>query len=175
MDRNVSALSICALALAAATSCSGPARAQLPTPGGDIRSQFDAVSRKLLEMAKDFPAEKYDYRPTKEVRSFGEVIVHVTSGNAFAARAAKSDQVNWKDWSELDVKNYPGKAAIVAALEKSIADANAALKATPDERFTKTLYPWLSVIEHAGEHYGQLVVYYRANGLVPPASRQPAK
>jgi hypothetical protein len=45
------------------------------------------------------------------------------------------------------------------------------LKATPEDRFTKTVEPWLDVIEHAGEHYGQLVVYYRNNALVPPESR----
>jgi hypothetical protein len=48
------------------------------------------------------------------------------------------------------------------------------MKATPDDRFAKTVQPWLAVIEHAGEHYGQLVVYYRNNGMVPPESRQTA-
>jgi hypothetical protein len=56
-------------------------------------------------------------------------------------------------------------------MKKSIADATATLKATPEDRFAKTLSPWMSVIEHAAEHYGQLVVYYRNNGLVPPESR----
>ena len=43
--------------------------------------------------------------------------------------------------------------------------------ATPASRYNETVQPWLSVIEHSGEHYGQLVVYYRINGLVPPESR----
>ena len=33
-------------------------------------------------------------------------------------------------------------------------------------------YTWLFAIEHGGEHYGQIVVYYRANNLVPPDSRR---
>jgi hypothetical protein len=45
------------------------------------------------------------------------------------------------------------------------------LKGIPDDRFKETLAPWLSVIEHSAEHYGLLVAYYRANGLVPPESR----
>jgi hypothetical protein len=32
----------------------------------------------------------------------------------------------------------------------------------------------LSYLGHASEHYGQLVIYYRLNGLVPPASRPEA-
>jgi hypothetical protein len=46
------------------------------------------------------------------------------------------------------------------------------LKSRPAESFQKSVEPWMSVIEHAGEHYGLLVAYYRANGMVPPASRK---
>ncbi|HZS04961.1 MAG TPA: DinB family protein [Blastocatellia bacterium] len=145
---------------------------QPPTPGQSVSRNFDSVNRRILEMARDFPADKYDYRPAKDVRSFGEVIVHVISGNVYAAKAGRGEKA---EWDELNPKDYKGKAGIVAALEKSISDANATLKNTPEERFTRTLSPWLAVIEHAAEHYGQLVVYYRSNGMVPPASRPPAK
>jgi len=149
------------------------ARGQQPrTPTQMINSYFNGINRKILEMAKDFPEEKYGYRPTKDVRSFGEVIVHVTSGNVYAAKAGRGEKVQW---DELDPKNYKTKAEIVAALEKSIADASATLKTVPEERFAKTLDPWMSVIEHSAEHYGQLVVYYRGSGLVPPSSRSKSK
>jgi len=151
-----------------------PARAQgqqPPTPAQSMRRQFAGVNNHVLEMAEDFPETKYNFKPTAEVRSFAEVLVHVMSGNAFGARAGKSKDINWKDWSELDAKAFKSKAEIVAALKKSIDDANATLKATPDDRFKETLEPWLSIVEHAAEHYGQLVVYYRVNGMVPPASR----
>ncbi|MBO0800977.1 MAG: hypothetical protein J2P31_19340, partial [Blastocatellia bacterium] len=59
--------------------------------------------------------------------------------------------------------------------EKSIEEATSILKTVPEERFAKTLAPWMDVIEHSAEHYGQLVVYYRANGLTPPASRPKSK
>jgi hypothetical protein len=170
MKRTVTALSLGALTAAACLFAQ--AQRELPTPARDARGQFASLGKRLLDMAKDFPEDKYGYRPTPEVRSFGEVIVHVTSGNAFGARQAKAEQVNWNDWTELDAKAYKSKAEIVTALERSIADASAAMKAAPDNRFAKTPYPWSSVIEHAAEHYGQLVVYYRANHLVPPASRK---
>ena len=75
------------------------------------------------------------------------------------------------NWDELDPKDYPAKAQVVALLEKSIADADRTLKELPDDSFTKAVEPWLGVTEHTAEHYGLLVAYYRANGLVPPASR----
>jgi hypothetical protein len=138
------------------------------TPAKSFTAQFQDVNRRLLDMAKDFPEAKYGYRATKDVRSFGEIIVHVSSGNAYAAKAGRGEKANW---DEIDPKGYTTKAAMVALLEKTISDANATLKATPEDRFTKTVQPWLAVIEHAGEHYGQLVVYYRNNGMVPPESR----
>ena len=49
-------------------------------------------------------------------------------------------------------------------------DASAAMKANP-EGPKKNMQPFLSVLQHSSEHYGLLVAYYRANGLVPPDSR----
>lgn len=146
--------------------------AQTPsTPAKSFAAQFEDTNRRLLAMAKDFPESKYGYRATKDVRSFGEIIVHVSSGNAYAAKAGRGEKANW---DEIDPKGYTTKAAMVALLEKTIADANATMKATPEDRWSRTVQPWLAVIEHAGEHYGQLVVYYRNNGMVPPESRQTA-
>jgi hypothetical protein len=139
-----------------------------PTTAQSIRARFASVNRKVLGMVKDFPEDKYDFRLKPEMRSFGEVIVHIASGNVYAAKAGHGDKVNW---DELDPKNYPNKAAVVALMEKSIADADATLKSLPDEAFAKSLDPWLAVLEHSAEHYGLLVAYYRANGLVPPESR----
>jgi len=140
-----------------------------PTPAKAIRGYFDYVNGKVLDMAKDFPEDKYEYKPTKEMRSFRELIVHIASGNVYAAKAGRGEKANW---DELDAKNYATKADAVALLEKSINDSTAALKALPDDYFTKTLWPWNSVIEHSAEHYGLLVAYFRLNGIVPPETRK---
>ena len=95
-------------------------------------------------------------------------MVHIASGNVYAARAGRGENVNW---DELDPKDYANKAAVVALMEKSIADAQATLKSVPDAALSKSIEPWIGVIEHSAEHYGLLVGYYRANGLVPPESR----
>jgi hypothetical protein len=147
--------------------CLGQTRPQ--STAQEVRANFLYVDRKILDMAKDFPEERYAYRLKPEMRSFGEVIVHVASGNVYAAKAGRGEKANW---DELDPKNYKSKAEIVALLEKAIADSEAALKAAPDESFAKTAEPWLDVTEHSAEHYGLLVAYFRANGIVPPESRR---
>jgi hypothetical protein len=53
-------------------------------------------------MAKDFPADKYNYSLKPEMRSFGAVIVHIASGNVYAAKAGRGENVNW---DELDPRN----------------------------------------------------------------------
>jgi hypothetical protein len=146
----------------------GQASRTPPTVAQGINSNFDSVNRRLLEMAKDFPADKYEFKATPEVRSFREVIVHVMGGNAYAAKVGRGQTANW---DELDPKNYKTKPEVVSAFEQTIADSTAALKATPAEQLSKSVAPWLAVIEHSAEHYGQLVTYYRLNKLVPPESR----
>ena len=158
-----------AVVLLAALLAAGSVWGQkLDSPAKAIRANFIDVDRKVLEMAKDWPADKYDYKLRPEMRSFGELMVHMASGNVFAAKVAKGEKVKW---DELDPKNYPDKAAVVALLEKSFADSEAVLKSWPDEEFSKQVEPWLDVMEHSAEHYGLLVAYYRANGMVPPESR----
>jgi len=142
--------------------------AQSETSAQQVQGRFDSVNRRILEMAKDFPADKYDFRLKPEMRTFAAVLVHIASGNVYAAKAGRGETVNW---DELDPKDYKTKAQVVALLEKSIQDADATLKSLPADHFRDSVEPWLSVTEHSAEHYGLLVAYYRANGLVPPASR----
>jgi len=161
--------SLCVPSLLAVMTVLLPAQPKAPpSPAKQIGNTFAYVNKNILDMAQDFPAEKYDFRLRPEMRSFGEVIVHVTSGIVYAAKKGRGENVNW---DEIDAKNYKTKDQIVALLQKSIADASTTLKSVPEESFTKNLNPWMSVIEHSAEHYGLLVAYYRANGMVPPASR----
>lgn len=147
-----------------------PAQSPRPTPttAQSVRGHFTSVNQRVLTMVKDFPEDKYGFRLKPEMRSFSEVIVHIASGNVYAAKAGRGEKVNW---DELDPKNYVNKAAVVALMEKSITDADATLKSVSDDALAKNAEPWLGVMEHSAEHYGLLVSYYRANGLVPPASR----
>lgn len=170
---------VCALtsvmvgAIAAAAAAQTPAAKPPPTPAQSITSTFTSVNQRILAMAEDWPEAKYGFRldekATPPTRTFGEVLVHIMDGNIYAAKRGRGEAA---EWGETDPKTLSGKAAIVAAYKKSMDDAIASLKGIPPEQFQKTLAPWLSVIEHNAEHYGQLIAYYRANGVVPPSSRK---
>jgi hypothetical protein len=146
----------------------GQQQKQPPDPAKALTGKLNSITKQVLDMAEDFPAEKYDFKATPEVRSFREVIVHAMSGTVYATKAGRGEAVQW---TELYPNNYKDKAGVVTAFKKIAADLDASLKATPATRFASSPEPWLSVIEHTGEHYGQLVVYYRLNKMIPPASR----
>jgi hypothetical protein len=156
------------IGLFVATALSASAQRQVPTPSQAMAGQFNSVYTKILTMLKDFPEDKYNFRAAPGARTFKEIAIHTLSGMQFGANAAKDQNANW---DEIDAAKFKGKADVVAAFEKALAAGSAAIKAMPDDYWTKTLFPWPLVNEHGGEGYGMLAVYFRLNGLVPPASR----
>ncbi len=139
-----------------------------PTPGQVYLSVWNDIGRKLITMAEEFPEDKYDFKPTAEVRTFAEQLLHAAASNVYVAKIARGEKI---DFPELKRADYPTKASIVALLKQSVADGAAPLKANGEEQARKRPSLWVGFLEHAGEHYGQLVVYYRISGLVPPESR----
>jgi len=65
-----------------------------------VRGHFVSVNRRVLEIAKDFPADKYNYSVKPEMRSFGAV-TEIAGGNVYPAKAGRGENVNW---DELDPK-----------------------------------------------------------------------
>jgi uncharacterized damage-inducible protein DinB len=153
---------------------SGVARAQTAKPDPTLRDvllrQWSDIGEKVIKMAEEFPEDKYEFRPAAGVRTFGDQLRHVAFWNGFVAKNARGEKADGK-LNELPKAEYGTKAKVVAALKSSFADATAQLKNGPAAPSPKLTDLWVSFTEHSGEHYGQMVVYYRLNGIVPPASR----
>jgi uncharacterized damage-inducible protein DinB len=140
---------------------------------------WNDIGRKLIAMAEDLPEDKYDFKPTPAQRSFAEQLLHAAGSNDLFTSVAKGE----KPVDDESRDHYKTKAAVVAYVKKSFADGAAMIKAKGDAGMAKTVVSFEShetlplldlayeLIEHSGEHYGQLVVYYRVAGLVPPESR----
>src|SRR5262245_26655513 len=148
-----------------------PAQKPEPVLRDVLLEQWTEVGEKIVKMAEDFPADKYDFRPTPEVRTFADVTRHVAFRNLYVQKPARGEKIDAKQ-NELSKAEYPDKAKIVAAVKQTFADATAELKKAGAAPSAKAARLWVTFTEHSGEHYGQLVVYYRLNKLVPPASRQ---
>ncbi len=151
------------------------------SPSKVLLDGWNDVGRKIIAMAEDFPEDKYDYKPNPAERSFAEQLLHVAGANYFFTNPAMGQ----KPPAEEDPKRdqYKTKADVVAFVKKSFADGAAAIKAKGDKGMSDLLVDPFAhqqvrvsdmaygLLEHCGEHYGQLVVYYRTAGLVPPESR----
>ena len=151
------------------------------SPSKVVLDSWNDVGRKLIAMAEDFPEDKYDFKPTPAQRSFAEQLLHAAGANYFFTSPAMGQ----KPPSEEDPKRdqYKTKTDVVSFVKKSFADGATAIKAKGDKGMSDLLVDPFShqqvrvsdfaygFIEHDGEHYGQLVGYYRLAGLVPPESR----
>lgn len=154
----------------------GPA----PSPSQAVLEQWNDIGRKLIAMAEDFPEDKYGYKPQAESRTFLANMEHAAASMYYFTDLALGKKPRYSDdLKELTIKS---RAELVAFVKKSVEDGAAVIKEKGDKGMNEAVAagsPHLDrlydlaygLIEHSGEHYGQLVVYYRINGLVPPESR----
>jgi len=133
-------------------------------------ARWEQAGNKLATLAEEFPAEKYESTPADGVRTFGDVLRHVAFWNQYVAQCARGKKADEAS-NELPKAEYSAKTRIVDALKRSTADASAALSEHQAGLDAETAEMVVTFIEHTSEHYGQLVVYTRLNGIVPPASR----
>lgn len=131
-----------------------------------LSRRWNEVADKMVDLAREFPEAAYDATPAAGMRSFAEQLRHVAFWNDYAAGTLLGERANG-DANTLPRAGNATRAEVVAALDRSFGAVRRALAgaAEPD------LDTAVAFVEHAGEHYGQLVVYYRLRGLVPPASR----
>ena len=147
-------------------------------PSKVVLDSWNDIGRKLTAMAEDFPEDKFDFKPTPAQRSFAEQLLHAAGANYYFTNTLTGS----KDKVDENPK-YTNKAELVAFVKKAFSDGAAAIQARGDKGMASLIVEPFShqqmrvedlaygFIEHAGEHYGQLVVYYRLSGLVPPESR----
>jgi uncharacterized damage-inducible protein DinB len=154
------------------------------SPSKVLLNSWNDIGRKLTAMAEDMPDDKYDFKPNPAQRSFAEQLLHAAGANYFFINPARGLEAPKGDPKRAD---YKTKADVVAFVRKSFADGAALIQSKGDSGLGDTFtdpfskqqvrvgdYAW-GFIEHSGEHYGQLVVYYRVLGMVPPESRPRSK
>jgi uncharacterized damage-inducible protein DinB len=145
-----------------------------------VLDSWNDIGRKLTAMAEDFPEDKYDFKPTPAQRSFAEQLLHAAGSCYYFTNPVMGKKPPAAEDPKRD--QYKSKADIVAFVKKAFADGAAAIQSKGEKGLTtevvyfdhqkaRVLDIANGLIEHSGEHYGQLVVYYRLAGLVPPESR----
>ena len=164
------------------TMLAASAYAAPASPGQVFGKLISGQAEEVVSAAEAMPADKYDFAPTtgefKGVRTFGQQITHIAAAQYFFFD-------NFGAKPTVDVKSLEkltGKDDIVKALKDSFAFAHHAAEtmttenafeeiAAKDGTNTRVSITAFS-LAHTNDHYGQMVVYLRLNGIVPPASRK---
>lgn len=166
-----------AMVVLAVLCTAGLAAAQDNPMAASIKGQHAMIKGNLVKSAAKVPEADYAFKPTPDVRSFGELVGHVANANFMICSTA----IGEKSPATANVeKTVTAKAALEKALADSLAycdTAMAKLTATSvneEVKFFTGPTPRLGVFafnnSHNMEHYGNMVTYMRLKGIVPPSS-----
>jgi uncharacterized damage-inducible protein DinB len=180
-------LSVCLLAslpcLASAQAAEKPAKPAVGTlqPPAQIYGKLlSGMEKEFVDLADAMPEDKYSFVPTQgnfdKVRSFGDQVKHVAEANWYfwGSATMSDDELKAKSDALMKLKT---KAEIMQALKDSFAEAHKVVDGITAESAFKTTAHGTPAgmtafgLAHMMDHYGQMVVYLRMNGIVPPASR----
>ena len=140
---------------------------------------YHMVRTNVLKAAEKMPEEKYSWRPTDDVRTFGQMVAHIADGQIFLCGTAREG----KSRNNGVEKSAKTKAEILKGLHDGFAYCDAAYAELTDAKSAEmvTLFGQprtrLAVLSfntaHTMEHYGNLATYMRMNKMIPPSSEPP--
>ena len=163
-----------------AGACALPA--QTPNPlSSEVKWSYGSIKNNLLKLAEKMPAERYDFRPTPDVETFGRRVAHIADANMSVCTGLNGER------KPLGAASKTAKADLVAALKESFAycdrvfdsltDVVAQEKVSsrlggpfPPEATRSRLATLYNLVRHSNEMYGYMAVYLRLSGIVPPTS-----
>lgn len=133
----------------------------------------------VTSLAETFTEEQYNWKPSEGVRSTGESILHIAGANYYLA--SKLGFPPPEDVDMMNIEKIEGKDNILVALKKSNEFILEKVGLVESDKFGEEvdfgfgkfnrLSGLLIILEHNGEHKGQLIAYARSNGVVPPWSK----
>jgi uncharacterized damage-inducible protein DinB len=140
---------------------------------------YSFVIGAVVRAAEKMPEENYSFKPTPEVRSFGQLVGHVADANYMFCSQASGETNPMKGIE----KTKTSKADLVSALKDAVAYCNKTFDSMTDAKGSQmvklfnfnlarlTLFSLNTA--HTDEHYGNMVTYLRLKGIVPPTSENP--
>jgi len=147
--------------------------------------QVDLLEHDLVSLANAMPADKYDFRQATgardDVRTFGQQVKHAATMIFMTSAIVLQEQSPYGPGTDNNgPDSVQGKDQIVDYLNRSIAYARKAMSSLTETNHLDTLTTWFGsqsrievasgVAFHSYNHYGQMVVYARLCGIVPPSS-----
>jgi uncharacterized damage-inducible protein DinB len=161
-------------------SISGLAVAQTAATNPQVASSkaiYDLAKTNVLKSAEKMPDDKFTFKPSPDVRTYGQLLAHVADSQYFFCGMAKGGPMENKG---IEKGGKLAKADLVKALTEAFAYCDSAYAGLTDAGSAATVkimgqdHTKLSALSfnsaHTFEHYGNIVTYLRMNGIVPPST-----
>jgi hypothetical protein len=159
------------LMLAASLSGVGSLHAQTTNPLiAETKGAYTAIKDYLTRAAAAMPAANYGFKPTPDIRAFGELLGHIADHQMRYCSTALGAS------KQGDAASKTAKADLVAALAASFAECDAAWGSITDANATQMVGPRSKLgtlildVMHSNEEYGYMSIYFRLKGIVPPST-----
>ena len=180
MSKCLSGALIIALSVPAlATAQSAPPAGQKFTMAASMLRGYQGLQRNLLEAAEKMPEGDYAFRPTPEIKPFGQLVSHIAISQFGGCAVLKGEPNPQKDTKEEAPRT---KAEQVALLKASAAYCDPAITPLTDETLLSLVkvndnevargLVLASTNAHGNEMYGTMAVYLRLKGIVPPTTER---
>jgi uncharacterized damage-inducible protein DinB len=168
------------MALTIAISGGAPLYAQSNPLSADVKKDYKNVRDYFIRAAEKMPEAEYGFKPSPDVRSFGQQVAHVADDQYNLCAPAKGE-TRKAAYTEIE-STLSKKADLLAALKEAFAYCDGAYDALTDAsgaeivktaKMGRTRFAMLNWnLWHTWEHYGNVVVYLRMKSLVPPSSER---
>src|SRR5215831_18709414 len=188
--RRLMLVAVCLQALSvsafAQTTDGGFDKALSTSAASTVKAMFGTIRRDLADAAEAMPADEYSFKPHPDSRTFAALVGHVTAANYLFCATAKGAPMSSTPAMTGNFERLTEKAALVKALNDSLTYCDAVYDSTTDANFndavtTPAIGPMKATptvrglvlmfnTTHNNEHYGNIVVYMRAKGHVPPST-----
>jgi uncharacterized damage-inducible protein DinB len=168
----------------AQTTDAGFNEALSPSMASVVKAMHATIRQNLADAAQSMPAEEYSFKATPQVRSFAELIGHVVNANFLFCSQAKGEPPPSRE----NFEKVADKAALVKGMTDALKYCDEVYNGTTDANYgalitmigpAKKQASRGSVLvfntAHNNEHYGNLVVYMRLKGHVPPSTARAQK
>ena len=176
------------LAAGVAFAISGEARTAQSADGAPaanpvsttVKGQLPRFSKNMIGAAEAMPADKYAYKPTPEMNSFGHLVMHSTQSNNLLC-----SKISGMVAPDVKIADTDGKDKLVSALKASFEYCTTALANADDAKLGEQMVlfgnrpstraaAFIALSDGWNDHYGAMATYLRLNGILPP-SAQPRK
>ena len=148
--------------LSAAPSLAQSTPEKAPDMSTELRNAFNEVNGWVTKAAETVPADKYSYRPVDTVRTFGQLIGHLTDSYNYFCAQGVGNKVKWSDEA---ADGATDKDTLLPKLKEAVGKCNAAYSSGNAQ-----LRPLFTNVGHTSLHYGNIITYMRMLGLKPPSS-----